>query len=696
MSRVLETLYLIKLKIKSPFNIIVLILFCFAIVYTLLSINHPFKSSYSEGKGEIKGIVTNCQKTDNGVKITLKTKENILVNYYKDYKCILGKEIKAYGEYKLPSENTIFNLFNYQNYLRSLKIYMTFTANEIKATNHKTSLNYKIKNNLIDKISPYKSHEYLSAFILGDSKEINKEVLNSYRNNGISHLLAISGMHITLLSGVILFLLNLIFKKPKLNYFIVIIILFFYAFLTNFTPSVIRATLLFIILSIKKVFDLKIDTLFILILIATLYLFYNPFIIYHIGFLFSFTITFYLILFSTFLGKFKSYINKTFIVSFIAFIAGIPILINNFFNINLLSPILNIIFVPLVSLVIYPLSLIALLIGSLDNLLYTVTSIMEKMSLFFNEINIFNITLKHINVVFIIIYYFVITYTIYSLDKGRKKGLFILILFIIIHNNINYLEKNPTLTMIDVGQGDSFLLKLPHNQGNILIDTGGLVTFNDKPTYDLIMSKTIPYLKSEGIKQIDYLILTHGDFDHAGMAPNLINNFKIKNILLNSSTDNSLEKTIMDLADKKDINYSKVNEKLLKIKNYTFNFLGSQKSSNENDDSLIIYTKINGVNILLMGDASEQREKYILNTYKMGKVDILKVGHHGSKSSTSPKLIEEIRPDISLISAGKNNLYGHPHKETIRRLEHSKVLITLIDGSVKLILNKRIIYTTAR
>ena len=103
---------------------------------------------------------------------------------------------------------------------------------------------------------------------------------------------------------------------------------------------------------------------------------------------------------------------------------------------------------------------------------------------------------------------------------------------------------------------------------------------------------------------------------------------------------------------------------------------------------------MNNQNILLMGDAGEEREKYILKEYNLPKMDILKVGHHGSKHSTSPRFVNQIEPKISLISAGRNNLYGHPHKELLARLEDSKLLITQIDGSVKIVLKKRTIYYT--
>lgn len=674
---------------------IIIILFIVSIINTIINSTNEPKSKYNKNDTQITGIITECQKKENNYQITVKAKEKIIINYNKKFQCKLGIKIKSTGKLEKPGQNTIFNLFNYQKYLQSQKINHIQKATKIQIINNTPQALYKIKNNIQNKINKYQSKNYLNAFILGNTDYIDPNISNSYKLNGISHLLAISGMHITLLSAIILYILNKITKKEKLNYIIIITFLIFYMFLTNFTPSVVRASLMFIIITINKIIKLKIKTIYILIFTCTICLLNNPYIIYHIGFLFSYIITFYLIIFKNIINSQKNYISKTFIISLIAFISSIPIQINNFHEINILSPIINIIFVPLVSLIIYPLSLVTIIIKPLDIILLQTTQIMENLSLVIQNINI-KITLKHINITFIIIYYIIITYSLYKLNKKQIKGLIILLITIIIHTNINIIEKDPTLTMIDVGQGDSILIKLNNNKGNILIDTGGQINYKTKKPYDLAQNKIIPYLKSEGIKQLDYLILTHGDFDHAGMATNLIKKIKIKNIILNSQNNNPLEKQIIKKAKKNNIKITNINEGIIKIKDTNLKILGSQKSSSENDDSLIIYTKIGKQNILLMGDAEKEREKYIINTYNLKKVDILKVGHHGSNTSTSSKFIQKVRPQISLISAGKNNLYGHPHKQTLEKLKNSKILITQKDGSVKINLNTKAIFTNAR
>lgn len=655
-------------------------------LFLLFNIKASPKSKYKEGNHTIQGIVKQCHQKDGYVQLILDNDEKIIGNYYNNFKCKLGIKVKVTGEINKPKTNTIFNSFNYRNYLLSKKIKYQIKISKIKITDNKTNNIYKIKNNLIKKINNYQSKDYMNAFILGDTSSIDEEVYASYQTNGVNHLLAISGMHISLIALALLFILNKISKDKIVNYTLVIITLLFYAFLTNFSPSIMRAIFMFILLTINKNLNLKISSIYILLLICSLYFFYNPFIVYNIGFLYSFIITAHLIVFNKLINNEKNYLKKTLIISVIAFVSSVPITIINFHSLNLLTPLINIIFVPFVSYIVYPLSLITLFIPPLDPLLSKTIYLTENLSLLISKIDVLILTLRHINILVVFLYYILVFITLTNLKKYYP----VFIIVLCIHNCINYLDKYPEIIMIDVGQADSILIKLPHNKGNILIDAGGNVDFKNNSVRDLSKNKIIPYLKSEGIRYIDYLIITHGDTDHIGSVFNLIKNYKVKNIFINSNKDNEYEKKLIKTFKK----VKKINDGVLKIDKYKFKFLKSKNQTTENNDSLIVYTELNGKNILLMGDAEEEREKQIMNEYNLPKMDILKVGHHGSKSSSSSEFINHIRPKISLISAGLNNLYGHPHKETLKNLQNSKILITQIDGSIKLKLKKRIIYST--
>ena len=687
MSQVLVIVFMKRLKKISPYSLTIIIIFTFSLLYVLFYINNKPVSKYSLNDNVVTGYVYDCQNGADKTVLKIKGQENLLINYYDKFECKLGQKIKAIGEMKEAKNNTNFYLFNYKNYLLSEKINYTFTANNVEVIKNKPSFLYKIKNFLNDHIKNYKSKAYLNALVLGNDNDINEDIEESYQTNGISHLLAISGAQITLFSTVLLYCFNKIFSK-NISYVITIIFLLVYLFITNFSASVLRATIFFIILTINKQFELKINTLSLLILTASLLLIINPYYIYSLGFTLSFTVSFYLLLFKDIISKYKTYFSKTLVISLIAFFASVPIIINSFFKLNLLSPLINMYFVPLMTFIIYPLALITFIFKPLDLIFLNLVTIMENASLKLLSIDFLNLSLCHLNIFFFIIYYVVITLILYKWLKGQN---YILILFILLifHHNINYLNPVSSLTMLDVGQGDSFLIKLKHNQGNILIDTGGLASYTDKAPYDIARNITIPYLQAEGVDHLDYLIITHGDFDHIGMATNLINNFKVENVIFNIGQYNDLEQNLIRILKQKNIPYYQSIKKI-NLENSVLKFLNHKEYDNENDNSNIIYIVINNTKLLFMGDASAEVEEELLKKYNLKDIDILKVGHHGSKTSSSKKFINHINPKYSIISVGENNSYGHPNKETLENIKNSLIYRTDLDGCVKFTFTKKL------
>ena len=296
----------------------------------------------------------------------------------------------------------------------------------------------------------------------------------------------------------------------------------------------------------------------------------------------------------------------------------------------------------------------------------------EKLVLVFGNINVFNIILGKPSVLLITLYYL---FLYLSLKKNNKYLLVFIIVFII-NINIKYFIKKPFITYLDVGQGDSSIIVFPRGKA-IIIDTGGL--YNS--TYSIAENKIIPYLNSYGISKIDAVILTHGDFDHMGEAINLVENFKVEKAIFNCGEFNDLEIKLIKILKQKNIKYpSCINE--LNIDNNKLYFLQTWEYDNENDNSNVIYTELNGYKFIFMGDAGIEKEKDILNKYNIRDIDVLKVGHHGSKTSSSKTFINEINPRYSVISVGKNNRYGHPNKEVLNNLEQSKIYRTDQDGSI--------------
>ena len=174
-----------------------------------------------------------------------------------------------------------------------------------------------------------------------------------------------------------------------------------------------------------------------------------------------------------------------------------------------------------------------------------------------------------------------------------------------------------------------------------------------------------------------------------GEAINLVENFKVKKVIFNCGRYNYLEKRLIKVLDKKKIKYySCIKE--LNIDNNKLYFLQTKEYNNENDNSNVIYTELNGYKFMFMGDAGVEKEEDILDKYNITDIDVLKVGHHGSRTSSSKEFIDEINLRYSIISVGKNNRYGHPNKEVLNNLEDSKIYRTDLDGSIMFKINNKL------
>ena len=642
-------------------------------VLTFVSTRYIKKESIYKNETYFEGIVYKINKSNSKTTIYIKSKENLVVNYYSDIDNInLGDTIQVEGTLQKPTNITIPNQFNYQKYLYYNEIFYIVKAKNIKKISNNTNIIYYIKNKVserIDNIS--KSNEYIRVFVLGDTSSIDDTILKNYRENGISHLFSISGMHISLFASIILYMLKKISYNNYYNYSIVIVFLIFYSLLVGSSPSVIRTLTMYILFAFNKIFNLKIKSIDIMFMVLIILLPIKPFYLYNISFLYSYIISFSFVLFSYKTKKIKSILLKSLYTSLISFLVSFPICIYNFYQVNFLSILLNIFLIPLVSLIVFPLSLISFIIPRVSIILNIFIKIMEFVSNIISKYQLGIVNFSKPSIILLIIYYIFIILFIYN-----KKYIFLFILMIY-HKNIIYFNNNYEVTILDVGQGDSIFIQFPRNDANILIDTGGIVNSE----YLLTTNNTIPYLKSIGIKSINYLILTHGDYDHMGEAVNLVNNFKVEKVIFNCGEFNDLEKELIKVLDKKKIKYYSCIKELNIDKNKLY-FLQTKEYDNENDNSNVIYTELDGYKFMFMGDASSITEKDILNKYNLPDIDVLKVGHHGSKTSSSKEFIDEINPKYSVISVGKNNRYGHPNKEALDNLEDSKIYRTDKDGSI--------------
>ncbi len=659
--------------LQSNYFYILLIIISAFYIY----LNYSKKSVLDINTKEFKGIIEYYKIDGDKLTLQVKGKERIIANYYikskkekltLNDKLSIGASIKLIGNFEYPSKNTIFNNFNYKKYLKSKKIYLIMNTNKLnfKKTNN---IFYNLKNKLIKIITTKKNKEYFYTFILGNKDYLEKNVYDAFKVNNITHLFAISGMHISMLV--------LILKKMKFNNFFIIIFLYIYSFLVMFTPSVLRVTIFYTLKSIPIVKDISNNKL--LLFTAFILIILNPFIIFDIGFQYSFIITYGL-----FLLKPQNMIN----ISIYSFLLSLPISLLNNFEFNIFSILNNILIVPFVSIVLYPLLLLTFIMPFIEPILSVVIFILENFNLFLEKYALI-ITTGKLNILFVIIYYLIIW--VYSKNKN-KLFILTLIFIILINKFIFLLDSNSYVYYLDVSQGDSSIMITPYQKEIIMIDTGGTLNLKKEKwqrrngNYRKI-TNIILFLKSKGITKINKLIITHGDYDHMGEAINLVNNFRVEKVIFNCGEFNDLEQDLIKVLDKKKIKYYSCIKKL-NIDNNKLYFLNNKDYGNENDNSSVIYTELNNYKFLFMGDAGVEVEEDLIDKYNLKDIDVLKVGHHGSKTSSSKEFIDEINPKYSIISVGINNRYGHPNDNVLYNLENSIIYRTDQDGSIMFKINK--------
>ena len=439
--------------------------------------------------------------------------------------------------------------------------------------------------------------------------------------------------------------------------------------MTNYSIVILKVWLLLIIRFLNKKYKFNLSSIKVFIIVLVITLIINPFYIYNKGFIYSYYISLIIILNKNIIKG--TYLKRLLIISSIIFLFCIPL--NIYFNyyINIFSIVYNIFYMIIFNFIIIPLALLILIIKPLDLVFYSLITLLNNLSFSLNKISFCIFSFKKINIFILLLYLISFIYLIKKISTNKKYTI-IIILILVTHYYINYIFIDNYVLFLNVKQGDSTLLNI--NNNSLLIDSGGL--YNSDLGDNLIIT-----FRSLGLKKINYFVVTHGDFDHMGEAINLVNNFKVEKVIFNCGPYNDLEKELIKVLDKKKIKYySCIKE--LNIDNNKLYFLQTKEYDNENDNSNVIYTELNGYKFMFMGDASTTTEKEILNKYNLQDIDVLKVGHHGSKTSSSKEFIDDINPKYSVISVGKNNRYGHPNKEVLNNLKESKIYRTDQDGSI--------------
>lgn len=527
---------------------------------------------------------------------------------------------------------------------------------------------------------------------IGNKNYISPDFFDSLQKLGIYHLYVISGTHVAFLSGVIFGVLKYFRLPLNIIKIIIIISLIFFLFLNFFSPSVLRAVFMGVLLLVCSFFKKK-PYLAIISLSALIQILINPYVIYHAGFQLSYVTTYFILLTRPLFMHYSSIIQLV-LITVISELSTLVIVLIHFNEISISGLLLNIVFVPVFSFIIFPSVIIFNLLiflhfpPTINELYHLLFSLMKSCIYLISDAFKHRISVKNLSGTTIIILLF-LTYrlTVNVLQFKAKKIIVCIMIFItVLVVNHQHLNTEFTLTMVDVGQGDAFVIQDHKNYKTVLIDTGGAYKHDDS-TINLSDKTLLPYLKEQGIDFIDLLIISHLDLDHSGEVINILEKKEVGNIIMNTQ-DIKFNEWVMQLSPEQQslIVDSRRFSEFSAGDIHFENFLHESEPLDSNEQSVVLKAHLNHFSILFTGDAGLRTEEELMSLYNL-KSDILKVGHHGSDTSSGERFIDEVSPEISLISAGVNNRYGHPHDSVVETLEPSRIISTNAKGMVEFKIN---------
>lgn len=667
---------------------------------------------------------------------------NLYLNIDKKKDLKYGDIIKIKGKYKAPDIQRNYGGFSYREYLKTLNIYGNVTAERIEVI-EKSKRNdisffiHQIKENVKLNAKKYLDEETYSIYlglILGDTSYIEDDTKEEFRNSNMSHILAVSGMHITyIVLGIVLFLSKL--SGKKIAKILSIIVLVFYITITGFSPSIIRACSTAIIMLVGGIINRKSDVWTSMSISLFIILIHNPFLITNIGLQFSYMGTLGIIILNKnvmkiltskkntdkhkirkfkihktkFNEKFISKFKEIIAVSISAQIFILPLTIFHFNTIGLYFLITNL----LLSLIIGPVIILGFLFLTLLILNLSILNVFSfpikwgiKIILFITQIGNFPYSKIYVATpkVFVLIIYFVFVMVLnhiytactnksptnsnlrvkymlqllkYNIRKYSKKiiSFVILIIFLSIFV-VLFIPKSLKIHFVDVGQGDCCFIETPENK-TILIDGGG----SEFGSYDVGKNTLLPYILDRGYTKIDYIFISHFDTDHVQGLLTILKELQVENVIIAKQKEESQNyKKFIEIVNsgKLKVDIVKKGDRVKIEDDLYFDIIwpNTQNLINENalnNNSMMCKLIYKDFSMVFTGDIEEIAEKKILQEYKnnlrMLNSTILKIAHHGSKTSSTQDFLEAVKPKIVLIGVGENNKFGHPNKEVLERLE---------------------------
>ncbi|WP_230874996.1 DNA internalization-related competence protein ComEC/Rec2 [Lysinibacillus cavernae] len=537
------------------------------------------------------------------------------------------------------------------------------------------------------------------ALLIGVQDQVDEELQRAYQKLGITHLFAISGLHVALMSWLFFEGFLRVGIRKEMGTIVLLILLPIYGVIAGGAPSVWRAVSLVELMMLLRFlkWTLSMDDALAISFIGFVLL--EPGVIFQIGFQLSYLAAVALVYSGIIFKQARNWLSRSFFITFVCQLLVYPLLLHHFYELSLSSFIVNIIFVPLFSFVILPFNMVVLVLTyisiplanrlfamyePLRNWLTDVIFYMQELPLQLWSPGKPPIWLSCLAMLSVLV-------SFYFLETRRfRKATAVLIIPVLWIQLLPILYNETKITFLNVGQGDSIVIELPFRKAVYVIDAGGLLRFEQEQwkktnrPYEVGKQVVVPFLKGKGIRTIDLFIATHADADHVEGAEEVLQEIKMKEIHVTpGSSDQPMMRELLTEANKRNV---PVKEKMKgtawQIGETYFYYLWPHDTFYEgNNDSLVLYMQQKEFTALFTGDLEHDGEQQLINRYGhlLANLTLLKAGHHGSKTSSIESFVELLQPRLTVFSAGLHNRYGHPHEEVVQRFV-SRNLATLTTG----------------
>ncbi|WP_245537522.1 DNA internalization-related competence protein ComEC/Rec2 [Salinicoccus carnicancri] len=552
-----------------------------------------------------------------------------------------------------------------------------------------------MRDKYINRILSRSEYDYafdILTLSIGNKSYITPDFFDALQKLGIYHLYVISGTHVAFVSGILFFVLKRMRFTINMIKVIMIICLLLFLMLNFFSPSVLRAVLMAIMLITTSFFRAK-PYLTVISVTAIIQVLYNPLVMYHAGFQLSY-ITTCLIILSRPYWQAKAPSVQLMAVTAIAEVSTLTVVLQQFNEVSVSGLVMNFIFVPLFSFLIFPMVIIynfmafTVFPAFADEIYHFVFTGLKEFILFLSNLFKHRFSVQSPNAVGLIMLIFLSYMIMREICLGNFKRICVytalFIFIIIILDRVSWYDY--TITMVDVGQGDAFIVEDHRNNKTVLIDTGGKF-YPEENRFPLSEKTVLPYLKESGIDRLDMMVLSHMDLDHTGEALHILQNRQVDHIYVNPGDPafqewyhtegiGDYEGDFVNAMEIKEVNIGGIRMKKLFPEE-------NPGGDDSNQHSIVMMVNTGGFNFLFTGDADSQMEENMIEMYGHLEMDVLKLAHHGSNTSTGERFIQNTDFSYAVISAGADNRYGHPHPEVIGRLKHARIFDTSEHGMVR-------------